>query len=80
VLAVRHFRFAMGNVAEAGNAVRRMLESMSVKQGVKFDSPSSVREIAPFIAFHNLNMEEALNPVADFSTSTPSVSSFGVRR
>lgn len=26
-------------------AVRRMLESMSYKQGAKFDSPNSVREI-----------------------------------
>lgn len=43
-----------------------MLESMSVKQGIKFDSPASVREIQPFINFHNLDMSEVLEPVSSF--------------
>ncbi|KAM0791836.1 hypothetical protein ACM66B_004094 [Microbotryomycetes sp. NB124-2] len=51
-----------------GQRVRRMLESMSIKQGIKYDSPSSVREIKPFIEFHNLNMDEVLEPVDNFKT------------
>lgn len=50
-----------------GARIRRMLESMSIKQGVRFNSPHSVREIRPFIAFHNLNMEEVLDPLESFS-------------
>ncbi|KAM0746821.1 hypothetical protein T439DRAFT_329512 [Meredithblackwellia eburnea MCA 4105] len=51
-----------------GARIRKMLESMSIKQGVKYDSPSSAREIPPFIAFHNLNMEEALDPISSYKT------------
>ncbi|KAL8278896.1 hypothetical protein RQP46_008767 [Phenoliferia psychrophenolica] len=51
-----------------GSRIRRMLESMSIKQGVKYNSPNSVREIQPFIAFHNLNMDEALEPISSFKT------------
>lgn len=45
-----------------------MLESMSVKQGVKFDSPASAREIAPFVEFHNLDLSEVLEPMSAFTT------------
>lgn len=46
-----------------------MLESMSIKQGIRFNSPNSVREIEPFIAFHNLPMSEVLEPMSSFSES-----------
>lgn len=36
--------------------MRRMLDSMTKKQGLKYDSPSSVKDIEPFIRFHNLNL------------------------
>ncbi|PWN47221.1 hypothetical protein IE53DRAFT_402784 [Violaceomyces palustris] len=48
--------------------VKKMLKNMSIKQGVKFDNPSSVREIVPFIAFHNLNKDEILEPLDSFKT------------
>ncbi|KDN39916.1 hypothetical protein K437DRAFT_258852 [Tilletiaria anomala UBC 951] len=48
--------------------VKKMLKNMSIKQGVKFDDPASVREIAPFIAFHNLNIEEIFDPLDSFKT------------
>ncbi|PWZ02399.1 hypothetical protein BCV70DRAFT_156823 [Testicularia cyperi] len=51
-----------------GARVKRMLKNMSVKQGVKFDSPSSAREIAGFIAFHNLDVDEILDPLESFET------------
>lgn len=50
-----------------GARIRRMLESMSIKQGVRFNSPNSVREIEPFINFHNLPMSEVLEPMSSFS-------------
>ncbi|KAK4698198.1 phosphatidylserine decarboxylase, partial [Phenoliferia sp. Uapishka_3] len=68
-LAIRLMYKGMGaGGGMEGARIRRMLESMSIKQGAKYDSPSSVREIAPFIAFHNLNMDEALEPVSSFKT------------
>ena len=51
-----------------GARVKKMLETLSRKQGVKFDSPSSVREIEPFIRFHNLNLDEVLDPLESFKT------------
>jgi phosphatidylserine decarboxylase len=40
---------------------------MSIKQGVKYDSPQSAEAIAPFIEFHNLNLNEVLDPLDSFS-------------
>ncbi|KAN0061720.1 phosphatidylserine decarboxylase [Thecaphora frezii] len=51
-----------------GARVKKMLKNMSIKQGVKFDSPTSAREIAPFIAFHNLDLDEVLDPLESFKT------------
>jgi phosphatidylserine decarboxylase len=39
---------------------------MSVKQGIKYDSPESKLEIPTFIAFHNLNTDEILEPLDSF--------------
>lgn len=49
-------------------AARRMLKSMSIKQGLKYDSPDSALEIPAFIAFHRLNMDEVLDPLESFRT------------
>ncbi len=40
---------------------------MSVKQGLKFDSAESAREILPFVAFHRLNVDEIRDPIESFS-------------
>lgn len=37
---------------------RALLKSLSIRQGKKFDDPASVRQIAPFIKFHSLDMTE----------------------
>ena len=47
---------------------RRLLKSLSIKQGIKYDAPESVQDIAPFIAFHGLNVDEILQPPESFST------------
>ena len=49
-------------------AARKLLKSMSVKQGLKYDSAESAREIPTFIAFHNLNVDEIKDPLDSFST------------
>ena len=48
---------------------RRLLKSLSIKQGIKYDAPESAHDIAPFIAFHGLNVDEILDPPNSFSTS-----------
>lgn len=45
---------------------RRLLKSLSIKQGMKYDSPESTRNIQAFIDFHNLNVDEFLDPLDSF--------------
>ncbi|KAI8988405.1 phosphatidylserine decarboxylase-domain-containing protein [Mycotypha africana] len=49
-------------------AAKRLLANMSYKQGRRFDSPLSQREIRPFIKFHQLDMSEVLEPIENFKT------------
>ncbi|ORX34011.1 phosphatidylserine decarboxylase [Kockovaella imperatae] len=51
-----------------GGRARRMLKSLSVKQGLKYDSPSSAVDIPTFIAFHGLDINEILDPLDSFKT------------
>ncbi|CAO1630307.1 unnamed protein product [Sympodiomycopsis kandeliae] len=51
-----------------GARIRRMLQNMSYKQGRKYDSPASAREIPGFIAFHNLDVDEIRDPLDSFKT------------
>ncbi|KAF9882387.1 phosphatidylserine decarboxylase [Colletotrichum karsti] len=46
--------------------IRKMLKSMSIKQGKKFDDPASKAEIPKFIEFHRLDMSEVLLPQEEF--------------
>ena len=46
---------------------RNLLKSLTIKQGMKYDSPESTREIPAFIHFHNLNVDEILEPLTSFS-------------
>lgn len=46
--------------------VRKLLRSLSFKQGRKFDDPASAAEIQSFINFHQLDMSEVLLPVSEF--------------
>lgn len=40
--------------------IRRVLRSMTIKQGRKFNDPASQKDIMPFIRFHKINLGEAL--------------------
>lgn len=53
------------------STARRLLKSMSIKQGMKYDSPESVRDIPAFIQFHNLKIEELLLPLSEYSNCAP---------
>ncbi|KAI9295296.1 hypothetical protein K502DRAFT_324429 [Neoconidiobolus thromboides FSU 785] len=56
-----------GSISPAENShIKRILYSMSVKQGKKFNDPNSVKEIEPFIEFHKLSREEILDPLETF--------------
>jgi len=47
-------------------AVRKLLRSLSFKQGKKYDDPASAAEIEGFINFHQLDMSEVLLPIEQF--------------
>ncbi|KAI6039702.1 phosphatidylserine decarboxylase-domain-containing protein [Pisolithus marmoratus] len=51
-----------------GARARRLLKSLTFKQGMKYDSPESVRDIQPFIDFHKLDVREILDPIESFKT------------
>ncbi|EYE91599.1 putative phosphatidylserine decarboxylase Psd2 [Aspergillus ruber CBS 135680] len=46
--------------------IRRILKSMSIKQGKKYDDPDSASQIKDFIGFHQLDMSEVLLPIEEF--------------
>lgn len=46
--------------------IRKMLRSMSFKQGRKYDDPTSAREIQSFVNFHQLDMSELRKPLEEF--------------
>ncbi|CAG7962993.1 unnamed protein product [Penicillium olsonii] len=46
--------------------IRRVLRSLSVKQGRKYDDPASASQIQDFINFHQLDMSEVLMPIEKF--------------
>ncbi|KAG8698758.1 hypothetical protein FRC08_005729 [Ceratobasidium sp. 394] len=64
-IGIRLLYKGAGGKMEGGRA-RKLLKSMSIKQGQKYDSPESAREIPAFIAFHNLNMDEIKDPLDSF--------------
>lgn len=60
------YKGAKGNMQSS--RVRKLLKSMSVKQGLRYDSPQSAAEIPAFIAFHKLNIDEIRDPIESFKT------------
>ncbi|KAL2867279.1 putative phosphatidylserine decarboxylase Psd2 [Aspergillus lucknowensis] len=46
--------------------IRKILKSLSIKQGRKYDDPASASQIRDFINFHQLDMSEVLLPLEDF--------------
>ncbi|KAK9317608.1 phosphatidylserine decarboxylase-domain-containing protein [Lipomyces starkeyi] len=48
--------------------IRKLLASLSVKQGKKYDDIRSVKSIKPFVEFHQLDLSEVLEPLDYFKT------------
>ncbi|KAK0728495.1 phosphatidylserine decarboxylase-domain-containing protein [Lasiosphaeria miniovina] len=48
--------------------IRKLLKSLSIKQGKKYDDPASKAEIPSFIKFHGLDMSEVLLPMSEFKS------------
>ncbi|KAL2818896.1 phosphatidylserine decarboxylase-domain-containing protein [Aspergillus granulosus] len=46
--------------------IRKILKSLSIKQGKKYDDPASASQIRDFINFHQLDMTEVLLPLDQF--------------
>ncbi|KAL3453259.1 phosphatidylserine decarboxylase-domain-containing protein [Aspergillus insuetus] len=46
--------------------IRKILKSLSIKQGKKYDDPASASQIRDFINFHQLDMSEVLLPLDQF--------------
>ncbi|KAF1350702.1 phosphatidylserine decarboxylase-domain-containing protein [Delphinella strobiligena] len=48
--------------------IRKLLRSLSFKQGRKYDDPASAAQITGFVNFHQLDMSEVLRPISEFKT------------
>ncbi|KAJ7634872.1 phosphatidylserine decarboxylase-domain-containing protein [Roridomyces roridus] len=66
-LGIRLLYKGMKSRMEGGRA-RRLLKSLSIKQGLKYDSPESARDIPAFVEFHNLKVSEIRDPLSSFKT------------
>jgi phosphatidylserine decarboxylase len=65
-LGIRVLYKALGSREMERKRIKKMLKSLSVKQGKKYDDPASASQIEGFIAFHQLNMDEVLLPTSEF--------------
>ncbi|TPX58616.1 phosphatidylserine decarboxylase [Powellomyces hirtus] len=62
------YQFRSGRSAVERRLIKNLLRNLSVKQGRKFDSPTSRKAIKHFVAFHNLPLDEVLDPLDSFQT------------
>ncbi|ORX87751.1 hypothetical protein BCR32DRAFT_215001 [Anaeromyces robustus] len=60
------YKSAGSDKATDAKLVKNLLATLSFRQGKIYDSPSSVKEILPFIKFHKLNTDEILDPLPSF--------------
>jgi len=56
----------VGRLATSGKQVKGLLRRMTINQGKTYTNPSSVKAIKPFIAFHNLNLDEIRDDLDSF--------------
>ncbi|AOA63889.1 Phosphatidylserine decarboxylase [Komagataella phaffii] len=48
--------------------IKTLLRKLSIRQGIKFDSPSSVSQIPSFIKFHKLDVDDCLLQLDEYKT------------
>lgn len=65
-LGIRLLYKALGSREMEKKRIKKMLKSLSVKQGKKYDDPASVAQIESFVNFHRLDMSEVLLNMSDF--------------
>lgn len=65
-LGIRLLYKALGSREMEKKRIKKMLKSLSIKQGKKYDDPASVLQIEGFVQFHRLDMSEVLLPTSDF--------------
>lgn len=65
-LGIRLLYKALGSREMEKKRIKKMLKSLSIKQGRKYDDPASASQIEGFIAFHRLDMSEMLLPVSEY--------------
>lgn len=65
-LGIRLLYKALGSREMEKKRIKKMLRSLSIKQGKKYDDPASASQIQGFINFHRLDMSEVLRPTEDF--------------
>ncbi|TPX69345.1 phosphatidylserine decarboxylase [Spizellomyces sp. 'palustris'] len=62
------YQFRSGRSTVERRLIKNLLRNLSVKQGKKFDDPTSRKAIKHFIAFHNLPLDEIRDPLDTFQT------------
>jgi phosphatidylserine decarboxylase len=65
-LGIRLLYKALGSREMEKKRIKKMLRSLSMKQGKKYDDPASASQIQGFVNFHRLDMSEVLRPTEDF--------------
>lgn len=61
-------QYGASNRAVDSYMVRQIFQTLTLKQGRKFDDPSSVKNIPDFIKYHKLNVDEIMEPISSFRT------------
>ncbi|RMZ75519.1 hypothetical protein DV738_g5412, partial [Chaetothyriales sp. CBS 135597] len=65
-LGIRLLYKAVGSREMEKKRIKKMLRSLSIKQGKKYDDPASASQIEGFIQFHQLDMSEVLLSTSEF--------------
>ncbi|EXJ79249.1 phosphatidylserine decarboxylase [Capronia epimyces CBS 606.96] len=65
-IGIRLLYKALGSREMEKKRIKKLLRSLSIKQGKKYEDPASVAQIEPFVAFHRLDMSEVLLPMDQF--------------
>jgi len=56
------------NRAVESGPIRQLFHSLTLKQGRRFDDPSSARNIPDFVRYHRINLDEVAEDIASFRT------------
>ncbi|KAJ3323599.1 hypothetical protein HDV06_001623 [Boothiomyces sp. JEL0866] len=61
------YQVAGSKSAVESRAIKRFLKNYTIKQGAKFDNPVSKAQISQFAAYHDLDLDEVLDPIDSFN-------------